>query len=163
MKDVACKCNSCVLHFDWRTPIIVHYIVHNSKKDSIPDVTIGQRRRMESLRKSCVFGTLSWLFLLLAIHSSTLSTAVVISKFFTADLTLDDKISNVSLITECPARSPMQCSVKCSEGCTCFGFNSNTKMCRIHESCDSSVISIGEPGWRYFTGKHIYLFVFLLI
>jgi hypothetical protein len=44
----------------------------------------------------------------------------------------------------------------CSDGCSCFGFNSRIEMCRIHKSCDPSTITVGEHGWRYFmyTGKH---------
>jgi hypothetical protein len=112
-----------------------------------------------------MFNLLCWVILLhvFVFQTCTITRAQLISKYFTAGRNLDNKthVSTVNPIYVGNVRSPTQCSITCGDGCSCFGFNSNTNMCRTYTSCDSSTITVGEPGWRYFlcTGKHVCLFV----
>ncbi|XP_056003659.1 angiopoietin-2-like [Ostrea edulis] len=80
----------------------------------------------------------------------TLSKADIISQHYILDPSLDNKVSNNSLMTKHHSESLIECSAKCGELCVCFGFNPQLKKCRIHQSCDPANMTVDETGWRYF-------------
>lgn len=46
------------------------------------------------------------------------------------------------------------CSRSCINGCECFSYNSQSKMCRLYmysTSCDPSNMTVSEAGWRSYT------------
>jgi hypothetical protein len=80
----------------------------------------------------------------------TLTDAESISWYYSTEPSLDNKVSNVSLMAEHHSKSLPNCAVKCGEDCACFGFNPLRRKCRIHESCDPSNMTTNEPEWSYF-------------
>lgn len=61
-----------------------------------------------------------------------------------------DKIVGTLLGVEKGPMPFIDCAIKCNRCCACFGFNSLTKKCRIHQSCDVSNVSGDGAGWRYY-------------
>ncbi|XP_056001391.1 fibrinogen C domain-containing protein 1-A-like [Ostrea edulis] len=80
----------------------------------------------------------------------TLSKADVKTQRYTMDTSLDNKVSNVSLMAIHHSESLTGCSAMCGGLCAFFGFNPQLKICRIHQSCDPSAMTINETGWRNF-------------
>ncbi|XP_056002871.1 fibrinogen-like protein A [Ostrea edulis] len=81
----------------------------------------------------------------------TSSKADVKPQSYVMKSSLDNKVSNVSLMAIHHAESLAKCSAICGgERCACFGFNPQLQKCRIHQSCDQSDIIIIERGWRNF-------------
>ncbi|XP_056001829.1 fibrinogen-like protein A [Ostrea edulis] len=67
------------------------------------------------------------------------------------DASLDNKVSNVSLMAIYHSESLIQCSsICCGERCACFGFNPQLQKCRIYQSCDPAHMTIIETGWENF-------------
>lgn len=70
---------------------------------------------------------------------------------FFAEQMLENKAIMSNLITELHNSSPTQCSYVClQQKCECFGFESNTKTCRIHTFCRLYSTSVDEAGWKYY-------------
>ncbi|XP_048740988.2 uncharacterized protein LOC125654923 isoform X1 [Ostrea edulis] len=88
-----------------------------------------------------------FLYLILCI----LSKADIISKSFTMEPSLHNKVSNSNLISKHHSESIPECSAICGELCACFGFNPKLKKCHIHQSCNPADITKDETGWRYFS------------
>uniref|UniRef100_K1R942 Uncharacterized protein n=1 Tax=Magallana gigas TaxID=29159 RepID=K1R942_MAGGI len=42
------------------------------------------------------------------------------------------------------------CACSCGDSCKCFSFNSQTKMCRLHRSCDCQIMTVSDTGWRFY-------------
>lgn len=64
---------------------------------------------------------------------------------------VENKAIMSNLITELHNSSPTQCSYVClQQKCECFGFESNTKTCRIHAFCRLYSTSVDEAGWKYY-------------
>ncbi|XP_056001218.1 ficolin-1-like [Ostrea edulis] len=80
----------------------------------------------------------------------TLSKADVRTQRYTMEVSLDNKMSNVSLMAMHHSESLTECSAMCGQLCACFGFNPQQKKCRIHQSCDPADMTINEKGWRNF-------------
>ncbi|XP_056001138.1 fibrinogen C domain-containing protein 1-like [Ostrea edulis] len=80
----------------------------------------------------------------------TLSKADVKTQRYMMKSSLDDKMSNISLMAIHHSESLTQCSSMCGQLCACFGFNPQLKRCRIHQSCDPADMTINETGWRNF-------------
>ncbi|XP_062574515.1 ficolin-1-like [Saccostrea cucullata] len=79
------------------------------------------------------------------------SAQLIATNNFTLYPDLDDKVFTTSLIGEYDAASLGVCSAICGQSCGCFGFNSRTKKCRLHDTCsESSIIAVVEANWRYF-------------
>ncbi|XP_056001771.1 ryncolin-1-like [Ostrea edulis] len=66
------------------------------------------------------------------------------------DASIDNKVSNISLMAIYHSESLTECSAMCGELSACFGFNPQLKKCRIHQSCDPADMTINETGWRNF-------------
>ncbi|XP_062592819.1 fibroleukin-like [Saccostrea cucullata] len=79
-----------------------------------------------------------------------LSKATCISKKYTRKLEFNDKKSNFDLVGEHNAHSLIECATICQKECSVFGFNSQTKKCRIHKESLTSGLS-DEAGWRYYS------------
>jgi hypothetical protein len=86
----------------------------------------------------------------LCIILCTLSKADIKTRSFTRKFSLDDKVSNIGLLTEHYSASVPECCAMCGGHCTCFGFNNQIRKCRIHQSCDPSDMTANEEAWRYF-------------
>ncbi|XP_056001834.1 fibrinogen-like protein A [Ostrea edulis] len=86
----------------------------------------------------------------LCIILCTLSKAAVRPKRYTVETSLDNKVSNVSLMAMYHSESLTECSTMCGELCACFGFNPQLQKCRIHQSSDPADMIINETGWRNF-------------
>ncbi|XP_048738822.2 fibrinogen-like protein A [Ostrea edulis] len=80
----------------------------------------------------------------------TLSKADVKPQCYTMEVSLDNKMSNVSLMAIHHSEYFTKCSAMCGQLCACFGFNPQQKKCRIHQSCDPADMTINEKGWRNF-------------
>lgn len=77
------------------------------------------------------------------------------NQMFFAEKMLENKAVMSNLITKLHNISPTQCSYIClQQKCECFGFESNTKTCRIHAFCRLYSTSVDEAGWKYYrTGQ----------
>ncbi|XP_052695769.1 perlucin-like protein [Crassostrea angulata] len=73
------------------------------------------------------------------------------NQMFFAEKMLENKAVMSNLITKLHNISPTQCSYIClQQKCECFGFESNTKTCRIHAFCRLYSTSVDEAGWKYY-------------
>lgn len=73
------------------------------------------------------------------------------NQMFFAEKMLENKAIMSNLITEFHNSSPTQCSYVClQQKCECFGFESNTKTCRIHAFCRLYSTSVDEARWKYY-------------
>lgn len=89
-------------------------------------------------------------FVVLAIFWMPVTLQFVKMRSFLATPSCDDKISNIEFVAEHQARSDISCAAMCDVNCGCFGFNSQMKKCRIHQSCDLVNMTSTEGGWRYY-------------
>lgn len=71
-------------------------------------------------------------------------------RYYIENTDLVDKIVGTLLGVEKGPMPFIDCAIKCNRCCACFGFNSLTKKCRIHQSCDVSNVSGDGAGWRYY-------------
>ncbi|XP_062614247.1 techylectin-5B-like, partial [Saccostrea cucullata] len=72
------------------------------------------------------------------------------SKRYTAKIDLDDDTLHETLLTEYDAHSLVMCSAMCGPRCTYFGYNLQTKKCRVYTGCHSTRSAGPEVGWRYY-------------
>lgn len=81
------------------------------------------------------------------------------NQMFFAEKMLENKAVMSNLITEIHNSLPTQCSYVClKQKCECFGFESNTKTCRIHAFCRLYSTSVDEAGWKYYRTGQCYIF-----
>lgn len=74
-----------------------------------------------------------------------------INQMFFAEKMLENKAVMSNLLMELHNISPTQCSYVClQQKCECFGFESDTKTCRIHAFCRLYSTSVDETGWKYY-------------
>jgi hypothetical protein len=85
--------------------------------------------------------------------------ANVKTKNYKRELSLDNKASNISLLSEHHVESFKDCPIKCAGLCTCFGFNSQLKKCRIHQSCYPCDMNTIEAGWIYYSSDGMLSFI----
>jgi hypothetical protein len=81
----------------------------------------------------------------------TLTKGQIRSQHYTVDPSLDNKVSNTSVLAEHQSQSLIECTAKCGDRCSCFGFNIQSRKCRIHQTCEPSVMTTDESGWRYYS------------
>jgi hypothetical protein len=81
------------------------------------------------------------------------------SHHYTVDHSLDNKVSNTSVLAEYQSLSLTECAAKCGEHCCCFSFNVQKRKCRIRQACDTADMTTEETGWRYYspTGMLFYI------
>jgi hypothetical protein len=79
-----------------------------------------------------------------------LAKADIVSREFSMESSLDDKLSQINLLVYHHSESRTKCSAMCGELCACFGFNHQLERCRIHKSCSQSDMTMDETGWRYY-------------
>lgn len=85
------------------------------------------------------------------LYCARVTAQMIATNNFTLYPDLDDKVFTTSLIGEYDAASLGVCSAICGQSCGCFGFNSRTKKCRLHDTCsESSIIAVVQANWRYF-------------
>lgn len=90
---------------------------------------------------------LRWVFAFLSI-----SMAMVCQQY-RANLEVDNKISSHAPSSTLHAVSFATCSRSCVNGCECFSFNTQSKMCslnKLYSACDPSNMTVIEEGWRSF-------------
>jgi hypothetical protein len=80
-----------------------------------------------------------------------LAQADMRSHHYIVDPSLDNKVSNTSVLAEHQSLSLIECAARCEDRCSCFGFNAQQRKCSIHQTCDPDEISIEETGWSYFS------------
>jgi hypothetical protein len=80
-----------------------------------------------------------------------LAQAEIRSQHYTRDPSLDNKVSNTSVLGEHQSLSLIQCAAKCGDHCSFFGFNVQQRRCRLHQTCDSADMTMEEAGWRYYS------------
>lgn len=65
----------------------------------------------------------------------------------------NNRITSIEFVAEHQALSRPSCAAMCVINCRCFGFNSLTKKCRIHQSCNCHMpldMTSIEGGWIYY-------------
>jgi hypothetical protein len=97
--------------------------------------------------KSLALFTYSYLFIALW----QLVQAEMRSQHYTVDPSLDNKVSNTSVMAGHQSLSLIECAAKCGDRCSCFGFNVQKRRCRIHQTCDPADMTTEETGWRYYS------------
>lgn len=80
------------------------------------------------------------------------SSLAIVSNDFKAKSLHDDKLFNDSLVSESPSRSALFCASMCGPNCKYYGFNFETKKCRVH-TCSTLVNSVEEEAWRYYSSN----------
>lgn len=83
------------------------------------------------------------LFLFLSVSEA------IVSKLYTVNFEFDNKATINTPSETLSSASLSICACSCGDGCKCFSFNSQTKMCRLHRSCDCQTVS--DTGWRLYT------------
>lgn len=73
---------------------------------------------------------------------------------YRVNLEVDNKVSVQAPAENLQDVSFATCSRSCINGCECFSYNSQSKMCRLYmysTSCDPSNMTVSEAGWRSYT------------
>lgn len=78
-------------------------------------------------------------------------SGALVSKLYTASSENDNKALLHTPSNTLPAASLSICACLCGDICKCFSFNSQTKMCRLHSSCDTQNMTVSDTGWRSYT------------
>lgn len=72
------------------------------------------------------------LFLFLSVSEA------IVSQLYTVNFEFDSKAPMYTPSDTLPAASLPICASVCGNRCKCFSYNSQTKMCRLHSSCDTT-------------------------
>ncbi|XP_061195993.1 ficolin-1-A-like [Saccostrea echinata] len=76
-----------------------------------------------------------------------------VTQFYVEYCKIDDKLGNSSLLGIFSGNSRLTCASGRNEQCTCIGYNSRLKKCRIHERCPFNTMRRPEDGWQYLVKK----------
>lgn len=74
-----------------------------------------------------------------------------VSKLYTVNFEYDSKASMHTPSDTLPAASLPICASMCGNRCQCFSFNSQTKMCRLHSSCNPDNMTVSNTEWKSYT------------
>lgn len=80
------------------------------------------------------------------------SSLAILSKDYKVNSLHDNKLFNESLVLDTPSRSVLYCASMCGPNCRYYGFNFETKKCRVH-TCSTLVDAVEEEGWRYYSSN----------
>lgn len=101
---------------------------------------------------------LSGVVILSLIYKSFARSETAISRYYKEKSEFIDEVFSAQPIVERGPVTLIECASECKRCCTCFGFNTLTKKCRVYESCDEENVNGMERGWKYFVpnklGKH---------
>lgn len=70
------------------------------------------------------------------------SSLAIVSRLYKANPLHNDKLFNESLAFESPSSSLLYCASMCGSNCGYYGFNFETKKCRVH-TCSTLVDAVG--------------------
>uniref|UniRef100_A0A8W8JPL1 Fibrinogen C-terminal domain-containing protein n=1 Tax=Magallana gigas TaxID=29159 RepID=A0A8W8JPL1_MAGGI len=85
------------------------------------------------------------LFLFLSVSEA------IVSQLYTVNFEFDSKAPMYTPSDTLPAASLPICASVCGNRCKCFSYNSQTKMCRLHSSCDTTNMTVRNTEWRSYT------------
>lgn len=83
----------------------------------------------------------------------SISNAMVCQQY-RVNLEVDNKVSIHAPLESLHSVSFATCSRSCINGCECFSYNSQTKMCKLYtfdSLCNPSYMTVSEGGWRSYT------------
>lgn len=90
-------------------------------------------------------GYLQLLFAVLSISEAT------VCRQYRGNLEVDNRVTIQAQIDNLLAASLLTCVSLCDNGCQCISYNSQTKMCRLHSSCDPYTLRVSETDWKTYT------------
>lgn len=91
------------------------------------------------------FDQVQLLFLFLSVSEA------IEPKLYSANFESDNKASMYTPSDTLSAASLSMCASMCGNRCQCFSFNSQTKMCRLHSSCNPDNVTVSDTEWRSYT------------
>lgn len=83
----------------------------------------------------------------------SISNAMVCQQY-SVNLEVDNKVSKHAPLESLRNVSFGTCSRSFINGCECFSYNSQSKMCKLYtfdNSCNPSYMTVSEAGWRSYT------------
>lgn len=109
------------------------------------------RTPVENFNMASKVGRINLVYIFLSLSEA------LVSKLYRENLDLENKLSIHPPVDSHHSKSILRCACFCvtCNGCSCFSFNSQAKMCRLYLSCDDSDGTVAGEGWRSYSNSSL--------
>ena len=101
---------------------------------------------------SSVFAMAKFFHLLIFFSRILLATTDGLDHYFVMITDLSNKVpkNNLTEVSQSSSKSLLECGMRCDR-CGFFGFNTQTKVCRVFKTCSRTALTEYEEGWIYYS------------
>ncbi|XP_078327584.1 techylectin-5B-like isoform X1 [Crassostrea virginica] len=102
---------------------------------------------------SSIFAMAKFVYLLIFFTRILLATTGGLNHYFVMITDFSNRVLKTSLteVSEFSSKSLLECGMKFDQFCGCFGYNTQTQVCRVFKTCSMNGPMEYEEGWIYYS------------